>query len=121
MISTSRLIWCNGRDFHSGFLSFPRIVHISCHPQQRFPYLTAKAVNLMMNFKPDRKRGPCLSRLVEETFWEGWGFGVLLRLHCVGSYSSASAQGQPCSLLSTRTAITYLSRKWPPTRFICCC
>lgn len=38
------------------------------------------------NFKPDRKRGPCLSRLVEEIFWERWGFGVLLKLQCVGSH-----------------------------------
>lgn len=45
------------------------------------------------NFKPDRKGGSCLSRLVEEIFWERWGFGVLLKLQCVGSHKLCLCTG----------------------------
>lgn len=33
-----------------------------------------------------QKGGEDLVLVVEEIFWERWGFGVLLKLHCVGSH-----------------------------------
>lgn len=45
------------------------------------------------DLKPDRKGGPRLSRLVEEIFWERWGFGALLKLQCVGSRKCCLCMG----------------------------
>ena len=54
-------------------------------------------------------------------FGRGGALGCFSNCSVLAATSSAFAWGQPCSLLSTRIAITQFCRKWPPTQFICCC
>ena len=119
---TIRLTPRNGRIFYSTLLSFPGGTHISCHHQKWFPSLTAKAVYLMAGI---------LSQIGEEDlalaggwkryFGRGGALGCFSNCSVLATMSPACVWGQPCSLLSTRTANTSFCRKWPPTQFVCCC
>ena len=119
---TKRLTPHNGRVFCSSLLTFPGSMHISCHHQKWFPSLTAKVVNLMAGI---------LSQIGEEDlavaggwkryFGRGGALGCFSNCSVLATMSPACAWGQPCSLLSTRTANTSFCRKWPPTQFVCCC
>jgi len=50
-------------------------------------------------------------------FGRGGALGCFSDCSVLAAASSTSAEGQPCSLLSTRAAVTYLFRKWPPGSF----
>ena len=85
-----------------------------------WPYCKSSKSN-GWNFKPDRRGGPCLSRLVEEVFWERWSFEVLLKLQRVGSHELCLYIGP--ALLTAFYQISHhlILQDVATPQFICCC